>query len=97
MQPQARAGDQAELPARPAEELAEVEARHVLDDLAAGARDGPVSEHDGDAEDEIARSPVPVPPRAGEVAGDAGADRRIAGRIERKHLAVLGEPHVQVL
>ena len=41
-------------PARAADELAEVVAGDVLDDLAAGVRDGAVGEHERDAEHEIA-------------------------------------------
>ena len=75
-------------PARSADELAEVVARDVLHDLATGVRDGAVGEHERDAEHEIARGAEPVAERAGEVVGEAGADRRIAGRVEREALAV---------
>ena len=95
MEPQAGAGDQAEPSLGTAEQLAEVVARDVLDDLAPGARHRPVCEHDRDAEQEIARGTVAMAPRAGEAPGEAGAYRRVAGRVESEHLPLLGQPSIQ--
>ena len=51
----------------------------------------PPGEHDGDADHEVAHRAVAVAARAREVGGEAGPDRRVAGRVEREHLAVLAE------
>ena len=48
------ATDDGEPTTRPAHELAEVVARNVLDDLAAGVDDRAVREHERDAEHEVA-------------------------------------------
>ena len=95
VQAQAGTADDAQRAARAAEELAEVVAGDVLHDLAARARDEPVAEHDRHAEQEIAHAPVAVTARPVQVARDAAADRRIARRVEREHLAVLREPSLQ--
>src|SRR5581483_524005 len=91
MQPQRDARDEAEPAARAREQLAEVVAGDVLHHLAAGARDRPVGEDDRDADDEVAHRTVAVAARAGEVAGEAGADGRVPWRVEREHLVVRGE------
>ena len=80
---------------RAADELAEVVAGDVLDDRAAGVRDRAVGEHERDAEQQVARRAEAVAPRAREVAGEAAADGRVAGRIERELLAVGREPRTE--
>jgi len=54
MEAEAGASDQRESTLGAAHEPGEVVPRDVLDDLATGARDRPVGEHQGRAEDEIA-------------------------------------------
>ena len=76
----------AELPLRAAHELPEVVAGDVLHDLAARARDRSVTEHERDAEDEVAGCPEAVGERAGQAPRQARADRRISGRVERETL-----------
>ena len=83
VQAQRDPSDQRERALRAAHELPEVVAGDVLHDLATRARDRAVSEYQGDAEDEVARRAEAVPERPGEVRGEAGADRRVARRIER--------------
>ena len=95
MEAQAHPRDQAEPPARAAEELPEVVARDVLDDLAARVRDRAVGEHHGHPEHEVAHGSEAVAARPREVGRDAGPDRRVAGRVEREPLAVLAEARVQ--
>ena len=87
MKAQADASDEGQAADRPADELAEVVARDVLHDFAARVDDGAVGEDERDPEHEVARGAEPVPQRAREAAGQAGADRRIAGRVEREALA----------
>ena len=91
MQAQAGANDQAQPALRAAEELSEVVAGDVLDDLPAGARDRAVREHDRHPQDDVPRRAVAVATRPGQPLREAGADGRVAGRIERQHLATLGE------
>ena len=82
--------DQPEPAARAGEELAEVVAGDVLHHLAARARDRAVGEHDGDADHEVAHRAEAMPQRPGEVARQAGSERRVARRVEREHLPVPG-------
>ena len=95
VQPQRDARDQPEPPARAGEELAEVVAGDVLHDLAARARDRAVGEDDGDPDHEVAHRAVAVAARPREVGGEAGADRRVARRVERQHLPVRPERRLQ--
>ena len=90
MEAQADPADEREPAARAADELAEVVAGDVLDDLAAGVDDRAVGEHERDAEHEVARRAEAVAQRAREILGEAGADRRVAGRVEREALAGRG-------
>src|SRR5262245_2488252 len=78
MEPEARARDQREPSLGAAHEAGEVVARDVLDDLSAGVGDGPVAEHEGRAEDEIARRAESMTQRAGFVPCEERADRRVA-------------------
>ncbi len=56
------------------EELGQVVAGDVLDDLPAGAGDGPVRKHHGDADDEVSQRPVTVAQRAGVAGGEGAAE-----------------------
>ena len=96
VEPERDPSDQRQRPGRAADELAEVVAGDVLDDLAAGARDRPVGEHERDAEDEVARraEAVPAADRRGSAARQAPIGR-VAGRVEREPLAVLGERRLE--
>ena len=86
MQPQRHPRDQGEAPLRPADELAEVVPGDVLHDLAAGAGDRPVAEHERDAEDEVPWRPEAVRERPGQASRETRAHGRVAGRIEREPL-----------
>ena len=87
VQPERDPRDQRQRPVRAAHELAEVVPGDVLHDGAARARDEAVAEDEGHPEDEVARRTETVPERPGAVRGDAGPDRRVAGRVEREPLA----------
>ena len=91
MEAEADPADEREPATRAADELAEVVAGDVLDDLAAGVDDRAVGEHERDAEHEVAGRAEPVAQRAREILREAGADRRVARRIEREALAGRGE------
>src|SRR5579859_554848 len=91
MQAQREPHDAPEPPLRPAEELGEVVAGDVLHDLPARTRDRAAGEHDGRADHEVAHRPVAVSPRAGQVRRQAGAEARVAGRVEGEHLPVRRE------
>ncbi len=95
VEPERDPSDQRERPGRAADELAQVVAGDVLDDLPAGVGDRPVGEHERDAEDEVARRAEAMPERTGQVGRQAGADGRVAGRVERESLAVLGERRLE--
>jgi hypothetical protein len=90
MQADGHFDDHPERPQRPCEELAEVVARHVLDHLAARARDGPVRKRHRHAEDEVARRAVAMTARARVPRGDDAAHRRpvvlAERRVQREHL-----------
>ena len=91
MEAEADPADEGEPATRAADELAEVVAGDVLDDLAAGVDDRAVGEHERDAEHEVARGAEPVAQRAREILREAGADRRVARRVEREPLPGRGE------
>ena len=91
VQPEGCLGDQAERARRPGEQLAEVVAGHVLDDLAARLRDGPVGPHDGDADQQVARGAVAQPPRPGEPGRDDPADGGAGGHVKGDLLPGLRE------
>jgi len=95
MQPDADREDQPERPERAREQFRKVIARHVLDHLAAGARDRAVAERDGDADHEVARGPVAMAQGPAVTGGEHASDRRgVSGaerRIEREHLVGQGE------
>ena len=95
METEGDACDEPELPLRAAHELPEVVARDVLHDLAAGARDRSVTEHQRDAEDEVAGCPEAVGERAGQAPRQARADRRISRRVERETLPARREGRLQ--
>ena len=66
-------------------ELAEVVARDVLHDLAAGGGDGAVGEHDRHADQQVADRAVPQPARPGGVRADDAAERgALLRRVERR-------------
>ena len=88
MQAQGEALDRSEPPARAAQQLAEVVARDVLDDLAARVRAQPVAQDEGHAEHQVAHRAEAVAQWPGEVLEQALAERRIAGRVKRQPLAV---------
>src|SRR5262249_3370389 len=95
MESQGKPCDQPKPSLRAAVELPEVVAGDVLDDLAAGACGGAVAEDDGDAKHEVPHRPVAVAPRAAQVRGEAGTDRRIRARVEREHLSERLQVRVQ--
>ena len=64
MQPERRLGDQPQRPERPGEQLPDVVAGHVLDDLPAGVRHPAVGAHHGDPDQQVARRAVAQPQRA---------------------------------
>ena len=80
MQPERGLGDQAQRPERPGEQLADVIAGHVLDDLAAGLGHPAVRAHHGDPDQQVARRAVAQPPRPGHPGREHPADRRPRGR-----------------
>ena len=93
VQPQARPRDQAEPPRASRRRACRGRSRRRSSrPCRPSSRPCPSREHDRHADHEVAHRPVAVAPRPGQVAGDARADRRVAGRVEREHLPVLGEP-----
>ena len=82
VQTEADARDEGEPSFGSADESPEVVARDVLHDLAAGIRDRAVGENERRAEDEVTRSAEAVAQRAGDVAGEQRADRRVPGWVE---------------
>src|SRR6202012_4413463 len=65
--------DDAECAEGAGEELGEIVASDVFDDLAAGARDGAVGEDDGHAENEIAERAIATAENAAVIRGDDAA------------------------
>ena len=86
MEAQRDARDEREPPLGAADELPEVVAGDVLHDLAARARDRAVAEDERHAQHEVARGAEAMRERPGEPPGEAGPDRRVAGRVEREAL-----------
>ena len=86
-------GDDAEGAVGADHEFVEVVAGDVLDDLAAGAGDGPVGEDDGHADDQVAEAAVLEADGAGVVGGEDAADGSGLGpeRVECDELVVGGE------
>ena len=95
VQPEARACDQREPPARAADEPREVVAGDVLHDLPARARDRPVGQHERHPEHEVAWRAEAVPERARDVLSEERADRGIARRVQREPLSVAVERSLQ--
>ena len=82
VQTEADARDEGEPALGSADESPEVVARDVLHDLAAGIRDRAVGENERRAEHEVARRAEAVAERAGDVAGEQRADRRVPRWVE---------------
>ena len=78
----------ASVPGRPGQQLAQVVAGHVLDDLPARPGHGAVRPHDGDADQQVARGAVAQPPGPGEPARHHPADGRPVRHVERDLLPV---------
>ena len=95
MQSQREPLDRSEPSARAAEQLAEVIAGNVLHDLAARARAHAVRQHDRETDHEVAHRPEAMSQRPREVVDETFRERRIAGRVERQTLTVLGERRAQ--
>ena len=89
----------ARVPKAAGDELAEVVAGDVFDDLAAGAGDGAVGEDEGHADDEVAEAAVVVAEGAGVVGGEDAADGGAVGPegVEGYELAVLCEGLLELL
>ena len=91
MQAERRLGNQPQCPERPGEQLPDVVAGHVLDDLPAGMGHPAVGAHDGDPDQQVARRTVAQPQRAGRAGGDYPADRRRRRAVQREPLSLFGE------
>src|SRR5919107_3641993 len=97
MQPEVGGHDDSQGPERSREQLGEVVAGHVLDDLAAGLRHSSVVQNDGYADDKLSDGPVPVPPRPRSVGRDDAPDRSpLLRRIYGEHLVRAGELFLQI-
>ena len=90
--------DDAEAAERPGEQARQIVARDVLHDDAATFGQKAVGSDEFDADDQIARSAVPVTPRPAVVGGHEAPDRRAIGgwRIERNPLTVRGERAIHI-
>ncbi len=85
-------GDDAQSAQGAREELGEVVAGDVLDDLAAGLGDRPVGQDDGDADDQVAHGPVAVAARPVGVRGDHTPDRGARLRSGGSTPSIWSEP-----
>src|SRR5918998_1412152 len=98
VQPEVGGRDDPEGSQGPREQLGEVVAGDVLDDLAARLRHRPVVQDDGYADDQVADSPVPEPARSrGVRRDDAPYGSSPFRRIYGEHLVRAGEMSLQVL
>ena len=98
VQPEVGLGDDAEGPQGAGEQLGEVVAGHVLDDLAAGLRHRAVGEHHFDADDQISHRTVPETPRTrGVRRHDAPDGCALFRGVYAQHLVRPGEALLQVL
>jgi hypothetical protein len=98
VQPEVRLGDDAQSTQGTGEQLGEVVAGHVLDDLAAGLRHRAIGEHHLYTDDQIPDRAVPEAP------GSRGVRRHdttdggpFFGGIHAEHLVRLGEVLLQIL
>jgi hypothetical protein len=78
-------------------ELGQIVARHVLHDLAAAPHEAAVGRDHGEADDQVARGAVEMPPRARGVAGEDPAERGPIrrARVEREPLTTGAERGLQ--
>src|SRR5215216_2767627 len=97
MEAEVGGGDDTQGTERASEELRQVVAGHVLNDLAACFGHGAVVQDDGYTDDQVSDGAVPVPSRPGRVGSDYSADGGPAlRRVYSEHLVRAGDVFLQI-